>query len=297
MGFENRDYSQDESWQSTGSRDTPTTKWIVILTVIIFVLQVLSVSPRTQSSVLFDGLSLDAVAVLHGQVWRIVTFAFVNHPRDIIGLVLSLLMIWRFGTDLERMYGSRELGLFYAAAMAFVGVTFSAFGLVLELPDPLAGSYTGALALLTLYATHFPRTEVYILPLISIQLRWLVALAALFGLYPALHMLQVGAGLVGLAYASYIGSIAFALLYRRFDWHLAGGLTLFSPARWRRSIRSRAARQQLRVFQPHGESEDLDGKVDAILAKIHEQGSDSLTDAERAILTRASEKLKNRTRF
>ncbi|MBC8113634.1 MAG: rhomboid family intramembrane serine protease [Candidatus Saccharimonas sp.] len=296
MGFENRDYAQDESWQNTGSRDTPATKWIVILTIVIFVLQALSVSQRTQSSALFDWLSLDAADVLQGQVWRVVTFAFVNHPLGIIGLVLSLLMIWRFGTDLERMYGTSELAFFYVSAMAFVGVTFSAFGLFLELPDPLAGSYTGALALLTLYATHFPRTEVCILPLISIQLRWLVALAALFGLYPALHMLQIGAGLVGLAYASYIGSIAFALLYRRFDWHLAAGLSLFSPATWRRTMRSRAARQQLRVFQPHGESDNLDDKVDAILAKIHEQGSDSLTDAERAILTRASEKIKNRTR-
>ena len=296
MGFESRDYSQDESWKDTGSRDTPVTKWIVILTIVIFVLQVLSITPRTQSSALFDGLSLDAAAVLRGQAWRVVTFAFVNHPVNIIGLVLSLLFIWRFGTDLERMYGSRELGLFYAGAMAFVGLTFSAFGLFLDLSEPLAGSYTGSLALLTLYATHFPRTEVNILPLISIQLRWLVALAALFGLYPALHMLQSGAGLVGLAYASYVSSIAFALLYRRFEWRLDAVVGQFSPATWRRAWRTRIARRTLRVFQPPSESEDLEGKVDVILAKIHEQGSDSLTDAERAILTRASEKIKNRTR-
>ena len=62
---------------------------------------------------------------------------------------------------------------------------------------------------------------------------------------------------------------------------------------WRRG----ATQRKLRVFQPEPDLDDLDGKVDVILAKIHEQGSDSLTDAERVILTRASEKIKNRTRY
>ena len=38
----------------------------------------------------------------------------------------------------------------------------------------------------------------------------------------------------------------------------------------------------------------LDAKVDAILAKIHEQGSESLTESERAVLAKASERYKNR---
>lgn len=296
MGFESRDYSQDESWRDTPSRDTPVTKWIVILTIVVFVMQALSVSPSTPRSALFEWLSLDASEALHGQVWRIVTFAFTNHPVDILGLVFSLLITWRFGTELERMYGSRELGLFYLAAVTFVGVVFSGFGLFLNLPVPLAGSYTGSLALLTLFATHYPRMEVCILPLIVIQLRWLVALAALFGLYPAIQMLQRGAGLVGLAYASYVGTIAFALLYRRFDWRLETVIDRLNPAAWGRALRTRSTRQKLKVFHPERDSENLEHQVDAILVKIHEQGSDSLTEAERAILTRASEKIKSRTR-
>ena len=296
MGFEDRDYAQDESWKNTGSHDTPVTKWIVILTIVLFVMQVLSISPATQTSALFELLSLKANAVLAGQVWRVLTFIFCHEPSEIIGLVFSLLILWRFGNELERMYGSRELLLFYLAMTLFVGTAFTLWGLVVPLPMPLYGSFTGALGLMALFATHFPRMEVCILPMIVIQLRWLVAIYALFGLFPALRVLQAGGGVIGLAYASSVLSIAFALLYRRFDWHLAGVLELFSPTKWRRTLRSRAARQQLRVFQPHGESEDLDGKVDSILAKIHEQGSDSLTDAERAILTRASEKLKNRPR-
>lgn len=42
------------------------------------------------------------------------------------------------------------------------------------------------------------------------------------------------------------------------------------------------------------EPDKLDTKVDAILIKIHEQGSESLTEEERAILVKASERAKNR---
>ena len=117
MGFESRDYSQDESWKDTGSHDTPVTKWIVILTIVLFVMQVLSISPTTQTSALFELLSLKAPAVLSGQVWRLVTFIFCHEPTEIIGLVFSLLILWRFGNELERMYGSRELVLFYLASL------------------------------------------------------------------------------------------------------------------------------------------------------------------------------------
>ena len=296
MGFESRDYSQDESWKDTARHDTPVTKWIVILTIVLFVMQVLSISPTTQTSALFELFSLKASNVLAGQVWRAVTFIFCHEPTEIIGLVFSLLILWRFGNELERMYGSRELALFYLAMTLFVGTAFTVWGLVVPLPLPLYGSFTGALGLMALFATHYPRMEVCILPMIVIQLRWLVALYALFGLFPALRVLQAGGGVIGLAYASSVLSIAFALLYRRFEWRLDAVVGQFSPATWRRAWRTRTARQTLRVFQPPSEAEDLEGKVDVILAKIHEQGSDSLTDAERAILTRASEKIKNRTR-
>jgi membrane associated rhomboid family serine protease len=290
MGFEDRDYSQQESWSSTGPVETHVTKWFVILTVGAFILQAL-----TNSSVMFELLSLKADAVLQGQVWRLFTFAICHSPPDIIGLVFSLLIIWRFGIDLERMYGSTEILCYYIAMIGFVGLSFVLWGFIVPLSAPIAGSFTVALGLLTLFATHFPRIEVYILPLITIQLRWLVALYAVFGLYPALMIIQQGGGLLGLAYASTVHSILFALAYRRYDWHLSAFTHYFRPGAVRRFLRSRFSRRQLRVYKPATEPMDLDSKVDALLAKIHEHGSESLTDEERAILMRASDRMKNRS--
>lgn len=293
MGFEDRDYSQEEAWSSSPQPDNVVTKWFVILTVIIFVMQLLTMS-QSPSSIIYEFLSLKAPDVLHGQVWRLLTFAMCHHTADIIGIVFSLLIIWQFGTQLERMYGSREMLLYYPGMALFVGLCFTACGMIVPLEFPLSGSFTVALGLLALYATHFPRLEVCILPLITIQLRWLVAIYALFGVYPAIQIMQRGGGLLGLAYASTVLSVVFALAYRHFHWHLSSLTNAIDPAAWKRSWRNRAARRRLRVYDPTPEVDNLETKVDAILIKIHEQGSESLTDAERAVLVKASERAKNR---
>ncbi|MFO1044978.1 MAG: rhomboid family intramembrane serine protease [Planctomycetaceae bacterium] len=294
MGFDDRDYSQEESWSASSQPDNVVTKWFVILTVIIFAMGALTISGISGSSIVFESLSLKAPHVIHGQVWRLLTFAICHHPNDIFGIVFSLLIIWQIGSQLERMYGSREMLVFYPAMAMFVGIIFTMWGFILPLDSPLAGSSVISLGVLTLYATHYPRMEVYILPLISVQLRFLVAIFALFGLYPALRIVQGGGGVIGLAYASPVLSIVFSLAYRHFKWNLAGIVDVFKIASLKRAWRNRAARKRLRVFNPTHESDNLDTKVDAILIKIHENGSESLTVEERAILVKASERAKNR---
>lgn len=288
MGFEDREYSQEE-WNATPTVDNPVSKWFVILTVVLFILQAFTVSASAPNSALFELASLKATETLHGQVWRLFTFVICHHPMDILGIVLSLLIVWKFGTELERMYGSTEM-LFYVLGTAlFVGLSFTAWGLAVP-GLRMFGSFTIALGLMALFATHFPRMEVCILPLITIQLRWLVAIYSLWGLYPALMGVQSGAGIYALSGACSVLSVAFALLYRRYNWHLAAVAGNVNPQAWGRAWRARQARSRLKVFSPTVESENLDSRVDEILAKIHEHGSESLTPAERAVLERASER-------
>lgn len=294
MGFEDRDYSQEESWMAAGQPETPVTKWFVIITVAVFMIQLFTGAPA-RSSVIYSLLELRAESVLHGEVWRLVTFAVCNHPVDILGLVFSLLIIWKFGGELERMYGTREVLHCFLGIILFVSIPFVLCGLVADLPIGLGGSFPVALGLLALFATHYPRMEVYILPLISIQLRWLVALYALFGLYPSFMVLQNGGGLLAIAYGASVLGIAFALIYRKYDWHLAALTSRVNVRAFQRSWRNRVARRRLKVFAPPSDARDLETRVDALLAKIHEHGSESLTDEERQILVKASERMKNRS--
>jgi len=292
MGFEDREYSQEE-WNASPRNDTPVTKWLVILTVVLFILQAFTITAASPTPALFELASLKASAVLQGQVWRLFTFVLCYHPMNILGLVFGLLITWQFGNQLERMYGSRELFLYYIATALAVGLSFTACGL-LKPGLWMVGSSTISLSVLALYATHFPRVEVYILPMISVQLRWLVAIYVLFAVYPALMAVQAGDGIAALADASVVMSVALALVYRRYNVHFSDYVSVVDPTAWKRAWRVRASRRNLRVFQPADDSNGLNAKVDAILAKIHEHGSESLTPAERDVLARASEKYKNR---
>jgi membrane associated rhomboid family serine protease len=196
MGFEDRDYSQEESWSPGGMNETYVVKGYVVLAVALFILE--AFTPASEITELF---CLNG-AFWQGQVWRLVTYPFVHTPAQIITVVFGMLIVWRFGTDLERMYGSRETLLYFIAMTLTAGVPFAICGLATGSPFPLFGVNGIQLGLLCLYATHFPRVEVYVLPMISLQLRWVVAMDALFVLYPAMQLLQAGAGLGAFMFAA-----------------------------------------------------------------------------------------------
>jgi membrane associated rhomboid family serine protease len=307
MGFEDRDYNQyDPSWQTSWGQDTPSTKRLLIITVVVFVLQTLLTREAGLDSVMRFGARrvsfvdewamLDAQATLSGQVWRVLTYAFCHDRQSPLSLVFNMVGLWFLGRRLERMYGSREFLLFYLTAAISAGALFTAFGIAGPLPLPLSGAYPPVLALFALYATHFPREEILFFWLIPVQIRILILVIVGLDLYT---LLQAAQGEIGLPIAAmtsaHLWGVAFGYLYRHFDWHLSGMWNQINPARWRTAWRRASASRRLRVYAPSVEVEPLEEKVDAILAKIHEHGSDSLTDTERAILAKASERYKNRT--
>jgi len=59
-------------------------------------------------------------AVLTGQVWRLLTYAFVN--ASIGSVLFGLLLFWSLGSEMEPRWGSRRFGLFLAAATALAGL-------------------------------------------------------------------------------------------------------------------------------------------------------------------------------
>ena len=327
MGYNNRDYMQDDpdSQGPTWGSDVPTTKWLIIVTVIVFFLQTLAVhrvvfnNPQAFASLMPDGerspvftvqnvsmqvpvlivsyveewCFLDAGKVLKGQVWRLVTHAFCHERSQPFSLAISMLLLWSLGSALERLYGSREILFFYLAAAVVSGLVFVAFGLQLDLTAPTYSSGPSIMALFTLFVMHFPREEFRIYFLIPIQaqvLYWVYITCYVYVVFQA----SVGQAAWGhVAYLTQLWSAAFAYSYYHFHWRLAGFVDYLDVQKLRRSMRQMSTRSSLKVVRSEPIS-DLDEQVDAILAKIHEQGSESLTDRERAILQKASERAKSR---
>jgi membrane associated rhomboid family serine protease len=298
MGIQNRDYIREDrpGWRVPST--APGCKWLIIANVVIFVLQIATGGGR--GSGLGNWLDLSPRDVLHGEVWRLVTYAFCHSPGDILHIVFNMLFVYWFGKTLEQMYGTREFVMFYFAAALVSGLAFFAIALALRDPTPAVGASGAVMAIVMLYAIHFPHERIYLFGIIAVPI-WLFVLGYLvYDLTPVLQALSGGGRSDGVAHSAHLGGLAFGFLYRwsgmRLD-RLTSGLGNFGALR--RRMRVRRPPESIRIYEPPSpetKPENLELQVDQILQKIQEHGEKSLTDKEREVLRRASERYKENQR-
>lgn len=130
--------------------------WIIAINVLVFAFEY--IIPKTLAF-----LAMTPVYVLSGYVWQPFTYMFVHDPRSITHLLVNMLGVFFFGTQVERELGSREFLLYYlltgflAGLFSFVGYLFTGAAFV-----PLLGASGAVFALLLAFAALFPQAEVYV---------------------------------------------------------------------------------------------------------------------------------------
>jgi len=309
MGIYSRDYVRDDrrGWSASGGWGTPGCRWIIVANIVVFVLQIVTTRP---TQMIVDGemflrrvspvtqvLELDPQRVFHGEIWRLVTYAFCHAAdgREFVWHILfNMLFIGWWGTTLERMYGTREFVLFYLTAAMASGLAFLGLSWLQGDPTPAIGASGAVMAIMALYAIFFPRDEIFLFFLLRVQIRFVVLAYLVFDLLPVLQSLSGAGNGDGVAHAAHLGGLAFGFAYHRFAWRIERLGASFSLLLNRRAwIRPR----HVKVYRPPEEApQNFDLKVDAILDKIHAQGEASLTDQERDILRKASERYKSNQR-
>lgn len=321
MGIYDREYYRREGPSFLGSFGNTgrACKWLILASLVLFVLQVVSTQrpqpnvddpyddePATRvqdrpASPVTDVLQMDTRAVLHGQVWRLLTYAFLHDPNSWMHILFNMLFLWWFGSDVEDLYGTKEFLTFYLLAALLGGVAFEAAWLAgMRNAVYCVGASGAVTAVMVLCALHYPTRTIYV---------WFVPVPIwLFVLF------QVGRDAMTLlsgvptttAVTVHLAGAAFAFAYYKGQFRLSPWLT-----GWR-SLAVRRTRPQLRVYREEpaepvravapapavgGASEvdeQLEAKLDAVLEKVARHGKDSLTDGERQVLLRASEVYKKR---
>jgi membrane associated rhomboid family serine protease len=136
---------------------------------------------------LFELAALMPDAVLHGQVWRLVTWTlFEPTPWGLIG---GCLMLYWFGRDLAATWGSRRfLAVFGAVVLVAAAVTC-----LIAVVDPdvreqtYIGTWTLAIAMTVMWGLWFPNREIYVYFVLPVKGRWLawgtVGLTAIYAAY------------------------------------------------------------------------------------------------------------------
>jgi membrane associated rhomboid family serine protease len=313
MGIYSRDYIREDYGPRGGAwRDANVVKWLIIVNVAVFVLQLVWQVPvpynEVYDGVVYEGeayepaindwLALNRSAVFRGQIWRLITYEFLHAHDGPWHLFWNMLGLYWCGRKVEDYYGSREFLLFYLAAGILSGLFSVAW---YEAMGPEHWSAIGAsgavAAAFIVYALHWPYDVWRIMYVIPVQAMWIAIIYAVSDIYPMLRDIGIGRshGGDGVAHSAHVGGMLFALFYQKRDWRVSNWAPTLRWADWKRKFRIRP-RTKLRVYEPRESEADFKERVDAALQKMHEHGEASLSDDERALLMEASRRFRNRSR-
>src|ERR1700756_2644773 len=119
MGIYDRDYYRDGSgsWFSRLTQHGQVVTWLVVINIIVYIAQIATRVPyergdpdlngevgyrhfrslKPNSGPVSEWLDLSCKDVIHGQVWRLVTHAFLHSTDDFWHIVMNMLLLWWFG--------------------------------------------------------------------------------------------------------------------------------------------------------------------------------------------------------
>lgn len=150
---------------------------IIFGTVIVFLID-LFLNPRYETN-LSSILMFNRAEILHGQVWRLITFVFmpieVSASASPFSLLLAAIVFyfyWHLGTALEAHWGSFRFNVFYG-----IGVLCNiAAGFI----TGYATSYYLNLVLFLAYAMLYPDNRILLFYFIPVKMKWIAMLDAAF---------------------------------------------------------------------------------------------------------------------
>ena len=153
-------------------------------------------------------------AMFTGQLalWQPVTYMFLH--GGIGHLLFNMLALWMFGTELERMWGTRFFVRYYmvtgiGAALLTVAWSLSPLPYANEIYQSVVIGASGAIyGLLLAYGLYFPTREIYLYFLFPIQARYFVMIAGAIA-----FLSSVGSSGGGVAHVAHLGGLLVGYLY------------------------------------------------------------------------------------
>ncbi len=167
-----------------------------------------------------DFLTLNPYRILHGEIWRIVTWIIVPPSSFNLFTVIMLFFYYSVGTTLERTWGAYRYNAYLFSGMFFTVLgSFAALGLcyifqgeamaipgnaavVCEFYSTLFSTYYINMSILLAFAATFPDVQVMLMFVIPVKMKWL---GIIYGAMLVLDLFQnVGSPLAGIFYRTAI---------------------------------------------------------------------------------------------
>lgn len=256
---------------------SPMVKKLIILNVILYVFELILLWLGSGDSLyrqFINAFGLKPIAIYQNfMIWQFLTAMFL-HSLSPFHLLFNMLMLWMFGSPVERAWGSREFLKYYL--LTGIAANMVHFFFYYNSPIPVIGASGAVMGIILAFALTYPDAIVLIGLIFPVKAKYLaIGVIIIDLLYLFTDPNSTTAHVVHLA------GVGIGFIY----------LKIFKQARIPlpkiRKIK-RMRRQQQEEDNPNLDRHRVIDMVDRILDKINEYGIDSLTEQEKRILERAS---------
>lgn len=136
-------------------------------------------------------LSFNRYAILHGQIWRLVSFVFISESGDLLlrgtgifFVLVSAYFYWWIGSLLEREWGTTKFTVFYLG------------GVVLNILYGMLTGYASMsyvnLSMFFAFATLYPNMEILLFMILPVRVKWIAWLDGALFVWAVLSNLIMG---------------------------------------------------------------------------------------------------------
>ena len=138
-------------------------------------------------------LSFNLYSVLHGEVWRLITFVFVPDTTSPILLLITLYFYYYIGTSLERSWGTAKFNIYYLSGVVLSVLVTVAVSLITgNFYYVLYNAFYLNISLFLAFACIYPDMQVLLFFVIPIKVRWVALFDLCYLVYEIFLNLAAG---------------------------------------------------------------------------------------------------------
>ena len=206
----------------------------------------------------------------HLWLWQFFTYMFLHSTTNAWHLIFNMLVLWMFGSEVERVLGAKRFLTLYFTAGIFAGICCCIFT-----PwTPILGASGAILAIEIAFAMYFPNSTV-IFYFFSMKAKYLVMILTGITIFNC-----IGTKTDNVAHYAHLGGLVYGFLFVRYSYQVSNYLK-----KWQ------IYHQEKELMK----EQELRAKVDEILEKVNREGLHNLTWRERSFLKNASKRYKKST--
>ena len=223
---------------------------------------------------------LTPALVKKGFIWQIFTYMFLH--GGFFHILFNMFMLWMFGCDIERAWGTKEFLKYYF--ITGVGAGFFTFFLSFNSHTPTIGASGAIFGILVAFAMMFPERPIYLYFLFPIKAKYLIIFFAVIEIFASFRHTSDGIG-----HFAHLGGMVIGYIYIKSDWRL---FSFFRLSRYLGYLREMRHKHRMKAINKKRERErKVLERVDQILDKINQVGFDNLSKEEKKTLEEASQLL------